>query len=81
MSPRIFYNEKTLFWAIKTKNSKTRKLDIFSKGLTHGFGPKMAIFSNFFFVNVGQENAFYNILQRKISFLRYRIKKFKKSEN
>ena len=29
------------------KNSK--KINIFPKGLTHGFGPKMAIFSTFFF--------------------------------
>ena len=29
------------------KNSK--KINIFPKGLTHGFGPKMAIFWTFFF--------------------------------
>ena len=28
---------------------KIRKIDIFSKGLTHGLGPKMAIFPTFFF--------------------------------
>ena len=28
---------------------KSRKIDIFAKGLTHGFGPKMAIFASFFF--------------------------------
>ena len=33
----------------KNKYKKTRKIDIFSKGLTHGLGPKMAIFSIFFF--------------------------------
>ena len=32
----------------KTKNSKSWKIAIFPKGLTHGFGPKMAIFSTFF---------------------------------
>ena len=45
----IFQNEKTYFQAIKTRSSKSRKIDIFPKGLTHGFGPKMAIFSTFFF--------------------------------
>ena len=33
----------------KTKKSKSRKIEIFPKGLTHAFGPKMAIFPNFFF--------------------------------
>ena len=43
MSFLIFQNEKTPFYAIKTRSSKSRKIDIFLKGLTHGFGPKMAI--------------------------------------
>ena len=38
---------------------------IFKKGLTHGFGPKMAIFPTIFFGNIGQENVFYDILKRK----------------
>ena len=37
------------FGNIKTRSLKSRKLDIFQKGLTHGFGPKMAGFSTFFF--------------------------------
>ena len=45
----IFQNEKTSFKAIKTTSPKRRKIDIFPKGLTHGFGPKMAIFPFFFF--------------------------------
>ena len=45
----IFQNEKTPFQAIKTRSSKSRKIDIFSKGLTHGFGPKMAVYPTFFF--------------------------------
>ena len=49
MSFMIFQNEKTPFQAIKTRSSKSRKIDIFSKGLTHGFGLKMAIFPTFFF--------------------------------
>ena len=35
--------------AIKTRNSKSRKIDIFRKGLTYGFGPKKAIFPTVFF--------------------------------
>ena len=37
------------FWAIKTRSSKSPKIDIFPKGLTHDFGPKMAIFPTFYF--------------------------------
>ena len=57
-------------------------MDIFPKGLTHGFGPKNGHFFNFFFLaNIGQENVFYDILERKNAFLGYRNKKFKKSKN
>ena len=45
----IFQNQKTPFYAIKTKSPKNRKIGIFSKGLTHGFDPKIAIFPPFFF--------------------------------
>ena len=38
MSLTIFQNEKTPFQAIKTRSSKSRKIDIFPKGLTRGFG-------------------------------------------
>ena len=37
------------FYGIKTRSSKSGKIDIFQKGLTDGFGPKMAMFSTFFF--------------------------------
>ena len=50
-------------------------------GLTHGLGPKMAIFPIFFLGNTGQENIFYDILTRKNAFLDYKNKKFKKSKN
>ena len=66
---------------MKTKSSKSRKIDIFPKGLTNGFGPKMAIFQNFFLGNKGQENLFYDILDRKNDFLGYKNMKFKKSKN
>ena len=48
MSFQIFYNEKTTFGAIKTRTSKIPKIDIFPKGLTHGFNPRIAIFPSFF---------------------------------
>ena len=59
---------------------KSKNCDI-QKGLTHGFGPKMAIFPIFFFLgNIGQENVFYHILKRKNSFLGYKNTKFKNSK-
>ena len=49
MSFTTFENETTHFYGIKTRSSKSRKIDIFPKGSTHGFGPKMAIFPTSFF--------------------------------
>ena len=48
----VFYDileRKNAFWAVKTRSLKSRKIEIFSKGLTHSFGLKMAIFPTFFF--------------------------------
>ena len=48
----VFYDNverKNAFLGYKSRSSKSRKMDIFPKGLTHGFGPKMAIFPTFFF--------------------------------
>ena len=51
-------------------------MTFFPKGLTHIYGPKMAIFAPFFLGNIGQENVFYDILERKNTFLGYKNKKF-----
>ena len=43
----VFYHildQEKPFWAIKIRSSNRRKINIFPKGLTHGFGPKMAVF-------------------------------------
>ena len=43
----LFYNileRKNVFLAYKKRSSKSRKIEIFAKGLTHSFGQKMAIF-------------------------------------
>ena len=62
---------------IKFKKSKNWH---FSKGVNPWFWAKNGHFSNFFLGNIAQENVFYDILQRKISFLGYKNKKFKKSK-
>ena len=76
----ILYNEKTPFQAIKTRSLKSGNIDKFPKGLTHGFGSKNSLFSNFFFSNNAQEKDFYDNLQQKNAFLGYKKKKFKKSK-
>ena len=53
---------------------KVEKLTFFLKGLTHSFGPNMAVFSTFFLGNIGQENVFNDILKRKNAFLGYKKK-------
>ena len=48
----VFYDIPQLesdFLGYKNKKFKKSKIDIFPKGLTHGFGPKMAIFPTFLF--------------------------------
>ena len=42
---------------------------------------KWPFFGTFFLGNIGQENVFYDILERKNAFLGYKNKKFKKLKN
>ena len=41
----------------------------------------MAIFPTFFLANVGQENVFYDILERENAFLAYKNNKFTRLKN
>ena len=60
----------------KSKNSQ------FCKGVNPWFWSKNGHFSNFFFLgNIGQENVFYDIVERKNTFLGYKNMKSKKSKN
>ena len=86
MASYVFYDilepKNTFLDYIKTQSSESREIALFSKGLIHGFGPKMAIFQTLFFLgNIGQEKVFYDILEPKNTFLRYKNTKFKKSKN
>ena len=76
----IFQNAKTLLQAIKTRSLKSRKIDIFAKGLTIVQIQKWPFFSLFFLGNIGQENVFYGILQRKIASLGYKNIKLTESK-
>ena len=47
----VFYDipeQKDAFLGYNKIRSQSREIDIFPKGLTHGFGPKMGIFPTFF---------------------------------
>ena len=80
----VFYDileRKNAFLGYKIKNFKKWKNCHFSKGVSPCFWSKIDHFSIFFFGNKGQENVFYDILERKIAFLGYKNKKFKKSKN
>ena len=81
----VFYDileGENTFLGFKNKKFKKPKSDIFRKGLTHGFGPKMAIFPiSLFLCNIGKENVFYDIQERNNPCLVYKNKKFKKSKN
>ena len=71
-----------VFLRCKNKESKNSKNWHFSKGVNPWFWSKNGHFSNFFFLgNIGQENVFYDILERKNAFLGYKNKKSKKSKN
>ena len=78
----VFYDileQKMPFQAIKTRSSKSRKMDIFLKGLTHGFGSKFAIFSIFFSYAIYARKMSFTIFQKKKNaFLGYKNKMFKK---
>ena len=73
---------KNAFLGYKNKKFKKSKNWHFSKGVNPWFWSKNGHFSNFFFLgNIGQENVFYDFIDRKNAFLGYKNKKFKKSKN
>ena len=77
----IFQKEKTCFYAIKTRSSKSRKIRIFSQGLVHNFGLKLSIFPSFCFrqKRPGKCVSRYSRKKKRLSTLKN--KKFKKSKN
>ena len=78
----VFYDileQKNAFLGFKIKKCKKSKNWHFSKAMV--LVQKGHFFNFYFLGNVGQENVFYDILERKNAFLRYKNKKFKKSKN
>ena len=73
---------KNAFLGYKNMKFKKSKNWEFSKGVSPWFWFKSGHFSIIFFLgNIGQENVFYDILEKKNAFLRYKIKMFEKSKN
>ena len=72
----VFYDileRKNAFLRYKNKESKKSKNWNFSKGVNPWFWSRNGHFFNFFSLsNLGQENVFYDILERKNAFLGYK---------
>ena len=65
---------------MKTRSSKSQEIDILPKGLTHGFGPKLAIFPTFFMqYRPGKCILRYSRAKKRLSRLYNKL--FKKSKN
>ena len=81
----VFYHileQKNAFLAFKNKKKKSRKNWHFSKGANPWFWSKNGHFSMVVFLcNIRQETIFYDILERKNTFLGYKNKKLKQSKN
>ena len=74
--------KKHAFLSYKNKKFKNSKTWHISKRVNPWFWSKNGHYSNFYFLrNIGQENVFYDILERNNAFLGYENKKFKKSKN
>ena len=70
----FFYDilqQKNAYLGYRNKKFKKSKIDIFPKGLIHGFGPKMAIFPTFFFMQYKPGKCFlrYATTKKRLSTL------------
>ena len=73
---------KNAFLAYKSKKFRNSKNWHFSKGVNPLFWSKNGHISTFYFLgNIGQENVFCDIVERKNGFLGYKNNKFLRSKN
>ena len=81
----VFYDvldQKNVFLSYKNKKFKKSKNCFFFHLVSPWFWPKIGHFSIFFFKdNIGQENVFYDILEKEHAFLGYKNTKLKRSKN
>ena len=80
---RYSRTKKNPFQAIKTRSSKSRKIDIFPNGVTHGFGQEIAIFPTFFFrqFSPGKCLLRYSRTKKRLSRLKTKSSKRLKIDN
>ena len=79
----VFYDileRVNLFLGFQNKNFKKQNNWHFCKGVMV-LVQKWPFLQVYFLANIGKENVFYDILERKNTFLPYKNKKFKKSKN
>ena len=77
-----YVTTKKLLSRLSKKKFKKSKNWHFSKGVNPWFWSKNSYFSKLSFLgNIGQENVYNDILERKNAFLGYKNKDFKKSKN
>ena len=81
MSFTNILERKKVFLSYKNKKFKKSKNWHFSKGVNPWFWSKNGPTYFVFLANIGQENVFYDIPERKNAFLSYKNNKFKKSKN
>ena len=81
----VFYDiveRKNACLGYKNKKFKKSKNWHFTKGVNPWFWSKNGHFSNLFFLgNIGKENVFFDVRERKNANVGYKNKKFKKSKN
>ena len=81
MSFTIFQIEKTRFQAIKTKCSKSHKIDIFQRGLPMLLVQRWPFFQLFFQAILVRKMYFTLFQNEQTPFQAFKKKKFKKSKN
>ena len=80
----VFYDipgRKNAFLGQKNKKFKKSKIDIFLKGLTYGFGPRMAIYPTIFFRPDRPGKCLLRDSRTKKRLSKPKNMKFKKSKN
>ena len=82
---KVFYDileRENAFLGYKNSKFKKWKNFDFSKGVNPWFWSEIGHFFHLLFLrNIGQEDVFYDILERKNAFLDYKNNKFKKLKN
>ena len=77
----ILERKNALLGYKNNKFKKSKNFAFFQRGEPMVLVQKWLFYQHFLFANIGQENVFYDILERKNAFLGYKNNKFKKSKN